>query len=81
MTGIGSQESRLILSNGTPGISQLRLTVNGMDFRVTGMQDGQERTLDIGAALRSGDANRIEVTSYGKPGGSATLLVTDPSGG
>jgi hypothetical protein len=62
--------------NGTPGLSHLRLTVNGHRYEVTGLNDGDMRTLDVGAALRPG-GNTATPEARSKPGGRATVVLRD----
>lgn len=76
--GIDKSESEMAISNGTPGVNQLKIDVNGKTFNVNNLQDGQRNTLDIGPALVAGN-NTITVTSLGKPGGNAVLMVGPPS--
>ncbi len=78
-SGIAQSESQLTIYDGTPGVSTMKLQVNGHSFTVPALQDGQKVGLDISSALGSGD-NTITVTSVGKPGGSAVLLVAPPAG-
>lgn len=76
--GIDQSESRLTVYNGKPGLSNLKIQVNGTTFTANNLQDGQQQVLDISSALTAGGNNTVTVTSIGKPGGSAVLLVAPP---
>jgi hypothetical protein len=69
-------ESRLQITNGTPGVSRLKVTVNGRDFEVRGLDDGEVRSLDVGSAMRRGN-NTITITAEGKDRGAATVMISD----
>jgi streptogramin lyase len=62
--------------NGDPGLTHLRLTVNGRRYEVNGLNDGEVRTLDVGAALRA-SGNTATLEARGKPGGRATVVLHD----
>lgn len=74
VTGVPPQEDTVTISNGTPGLKNLDVVVNGIRFKVTGLHDGENRSIDISSALLDG-ANTIELTSFGKPGGWAHILI------
>jgi hypothetical protein len=77
LTGLPAEEGRITVRNGSPGVKNLEINVNGWTWRLTGMSDGAERTLDVSPAMRPGDGNTITVTPQGKPGGSADLVISD----
>jgi Ca2+-binding RTX toxin-like protein len=62
--------------NGTPGLGHLRLSVNGQRYEVSGLRDGETRTLDVGSALRAA-GNTATLEARGKPGGRATVVLHD----
>jgi hypothetical protein len=64
------------VQNADPGLTHLRLTVNGQHFQVAGLRDGEIRTLDVGAALRA-SGNTATLEARGKPGGRATVVLRD----
>jgi hypothetical protein len=70
-------ESQVTIRNGLPGLTDLRLHVNGHVFIVGNLTDGQTRTVDISAAMRKGERNTITVQALGPRGSSATVLVSD----
>jgi hypothetical protein len=63
--------------NGSPGVRSLQVSVNGERFRVSGSGDDEQRTLDLSAAMRPGSANTVTVTADGRPGTSATVVISD----
>jgi hypothetical protein len=76
-TGLGYAESRVAITNGSPGVQSVRVDVNGVPFRVTGLSAGETRVLDVSSAMLTGSANTISVTARGRPGGTATFLVSN----
>jgi hypothetical protein len=77
-SGIDQSESQLTVYNGKPGATNLKIQVNNKVFTVSSLADGAQQKLDIGAALNPGANNTVSVTSLGRPGGSAVLLVAPP---
>jgi hypothetical protein len=72
--GIPQSEHFLDVVNGTSGLTNLGINVNGKHF------DGGHpalQTIDIGSALHEGNTNAITGTRKGKPGGTAWVLVQD----
>lgn len=74
------EERFVTVFNGDPGLRMLEVEVNGQRFRMTGLRPGEERTLDVSAAIREGQTSIFSLTSHGKPGGSATVLIWDGNG-
>lgn len=75
--GLPREESLVTVYNGTPGLLNLSIEVNGTKFRITGLRDAEQRTLDVSSAMRLGDRNVVKLTATGKPGGSATIAIHD----
>ena len=71
--GLPQAESRVTVANGTPGARSLTLDVNGTTFRLTGLADGETRTVDVASAMLAGSANSVSATLRGAPGASALL--------
>ncbi len=67
----------LRVPNGTPGITNLTVEVNGQRAGNVHLGDGESRTLDIAAHLRPGDDNTVTLTATGKPDGSAVVIIHD----
>jgi hypothetical protein len=77
LTGIPRAENMITIANGTPGLTNLRITVNGTEFQVDGLKGGEVRELDGASAMLPGDNNTIAFTGLGKPEGAAWVLVHD----
>lgn len=77
VTAVPAAERYVTILNGTPGLKNLLVVVNGQRFRVTGLGDGQTTTLDVSSAMRPGDDNVIEVQAHGKPGSQCTVVIHD----
>jgi hypothetical protein len=75
--GLLQTEGRITVHNGRPGLTQLTASVNGTVFRVSGLGDDAETTLDVSRAMRPGPGNTVTLTAHGRPGGSATILIHD----
>jgi hypothetical protein len=75
--GLPQAESKVTVSNGSPGASTITLDVNGTAFRLTGLADGETRTLDVASAMTAGSANVVSATLRGAPGASAMLMIAD----
>ena len=65
------------ITNGTPGVTNLELTVNGKKFGPFHLDDGETISFDVASAMKPGSDNTITVTARGKPGGRAAVLVHD----
>jgi hypothetical protein len=77
LAGVAAEEALLLVVNQTPGLRELRVSVNGTPFHLGGLRDGEQRTLDLSAALRSGTQNVVTLTGHGQPGGSAMVMLHD----
>lgn len=74
VTDLAVTESQVTILNGTPGLSIVTLLVNGRVFPVTGLRDGEHRTVSIASALNAG-LNTVKIVGLGRTGASATLLI------
>jgi hypothetical protein len=72
---VSKGESVLTIYNGTPGLTQLALVVDGKRIDVTGLKDGEQRKLDVSRLMHRG-SNTVSIIAQGKSGGSATVLLT-----
>jgi hypothetical protein len=70
-------EGSLTVENGSPGLRNLEIQVNGRMFRLAGLKDSESSTIDISSAMLPDDDNIIVLTGSGKPGGSAGVLIWD----
>ena len=76
VTDLTADQHVVTITNGTPGIENLVIAVNGKTVERPRLGDGQTRTIVIGAALSSGHANNVSFTTLGKPGGSALVVIS-----
>jgi hypothetical protein len=75
--GLPSAESKVSVTNGSPGARSITLDVNGATFLLSGLADGETRTLDVASAMQPGSANVVSATLHGAPGASALLMIAD----
>jgi hypothetical protein len=80
-TGILAAERFVSLHNGTPGLTQLTLKVNGHLFVLDPLSDGVTKSLDVGAAMNPGDANTVVLVGKGPAGASAVITIADAAMG
>lgn len=76
---VSKDMNAITVMNGTTGLKNLRIEVNGRKFQVAGLKDGEKRTLDISSAMIEKD-NAITLTALGKPGTKATVKIWDGGG-
>ena len=69
-----ASNDHITVTNRTPGVDKLEITVNGRKFVEDNLKDGEVRSLCVTSAMRNGANNSIYLVGYGKPGGSADLL-------
>jgi hypothetical protein len=72
-------ESKIQIINSAPGLRTFTALVNGITFKVTGLRNGQVRTIDVSSAMRPGNKNIIYVKGHGPVNGSATVVISDGS--
>jgi len=74
---VPQSESKITVKNNSPGLKNLTITVNGVDFSVSGLGDNEVRHIDATSAMKAGDLNSVTLSAHGKPGGSATVTIAD----
>lgn len=75
VTGLPQGAGQLTIQNDTPGVTTMKIRVNTQIFTMSGLADGEQRTLDVSAALRTGTDNTITLIPIGRPSGTATVLI------
>lgn len=75
--GLAQDENKITLLNGTPGVTNLQIDVNGQSFHVNGLADGASRVLDVSSAMHAGNDNAVTVTARGKPTATVTVVISD----
>jgi hypothetical protein len=78
-TDVPRAEDKVTIRNGSPGISNLEILVNGVRYKVTGLKGGQETTVDISAAMHDG-TNVVNLEAHGKKGSWAEIIIWDGGG-
>jgi hypothetical protein len=81
ITGILAAERFVSLHNGTPGLNQLTLVVNGHPFILDPLIDGVSKSLDVGAAMHPGNDNTVVLAGKGPAGASAVITIADAAMG
>lgn len=76
-TDIPAAEHFLVVANDMPGLERLTVTSNGMPLVVDGLQDGEERMVDLAIAIQSSATLTLQLMSEGRPSASAMILVGD----
>jgi hypothetical protein len=76
---VARAESQIQIINSAPGLRTVTALVNGITFKVSGLRNGQVRTIDVSSAMRGGNKNIIVVKGHGPVGGSATVVISDGS--
>jgi hypothetical protein len=77
-TGLPDFESKVTVSNGSPGVRSIDMVVNGITFKVTGLDAGETRTFDVASAMLPGNDNVISISAHGGGGaGSALVMVSN----
>lgn len=74
--GVPGAGHPLTVRNATPGITTLRVEVNGAQLKPLTLADGATTTVDIGAHLRPDNDNSVVLTASGKPGARRSLSFT-----
>jgi hypothetical protein len=77
LADLAQAEGKVSLFNGSPGVTTLRIEVNGRNFLAAGLKDGERRTVDISSALQPGNGNAVRLTAQGKPGGTIEVVIHD----
>jgi len=73
-------EDKVLVRNGSTGLSNLDILVNGVRYKGTGLKSGEETTVDISAALHDGTNNIVNFEGRGKKGSWAEVIIWDGGG-
>ncbi|MDP9492025.1 MAG: hypothetical protein M3P42_07495 [Actinomycetota bacterium] len=74
-TGLPDFESKVTVSNGSPGVRTMDIVVNGITFKLTGLRAGEIRTIDVASAMLPGNDNVISLAGYGGGGGGSAMVM------
>ncbi len=61
-------ENKIQIINGAPGLRTVNALVNGVNFKITGLRNGEVRTIDVSSAMRPGNKNVIYLKAHGPQG-------------
>jgi len=81
LTGMPSVERLVSVRNGSPGLTNLTLVVNGRSYVLAPLSDGASVSVDVGAAMVPGDGNTIILIGEGLVGATATITIGDAPAG
>ncbi len=76
---VDQTENKIQITNGTPGLANLEITVNSTKLKVTGLKNGETRTVNVASAMVAGSKNVITVKGHGPQGSSAMVVISDGS--
>ncbi len=79
-TDVPQIEDKITFNNGTPGVKKIEVIVNGEKFKVNGLKNGEEHTLDIASAMHEGD-NTVTIKIYGPKNSWVNVMIWDGNGG
>ena len=78
-TDVPQIEDKVTFTNGSPGVKNIEVIVNGTKFKVTGLKDGEEQTLDIASAMHEGD-NTVTIKANGPKNSWVNVMIWDGNG-
>jgi hypothetical protein len=67
---------KVTVRNGTPGLTNLSITINRETFSLIDLEDKAVKTVDVSAASVAGNNNTITLEAQGKPGGSSRVEIS-----
>jgi hypothetical protein len=76
-TDVPEAEGVVTLTNGTPGVKRVEIVVNGQEFVVNALTDGEVVTVDVSSAMQPGDTNTVSITARGGTASSVHVLIWD----
>jgi hypothetical protein len=79
-TDVPQIEDKVTLTNGAPGVKNVEIIVNGKKFKVAGLKDEEEVTVDIASAMRPGD-NTVTLKANGPRNSFVNVMIWDGNGG
>lgn len=77
LSNVDQSNSNVTVANGSPGLTDLQITVNGTVFDLNNLTDSESLTVDVSSAMAAGGNNTITLTATGKPGGSASVVISN----
>ena len=77
-TDLPFDEHNVTIENNNPGLRGMDVIVNGVEFRVRGMEDNEVRELNVRRAMRHNNTNTITLIPRGRKGESADVTIAAP---
>lgn len=74
-TDLPHDEHVVTIENGSPGLRGMDIIVNGVEFRVRGLDDGEARRVNVRRAMVPGHQNVITLVPRGRRGESADVTI------
>lgn len=75
-TDVPRAENKVLIRNGSPGIANLTITVNGTKYKVTGLRNSAPTTVDISQAMTF-ENNTVNLEARGPQGSWAEIVIWD----
>ena len=75
---ISPAEHIVMIANGTPGVREIEIKVNGRALPLVHLKDGGGKTIDIEGYISPVLQNRVNITAYGPTGGTSWVVITQP---
>jgi hypothetical protein len=79
--GLDSAEHYITILNGNPGLTALRLLVNGWTYNLGAVGQGQTVMVDVGASFKPGSTNTVALLGEGPSGATADVVISDQPAG
>jgi hypothetical protein len=70
-------ESKVMVTNGAPGVRILVIDVNGKQAAMLRLRDRETKNLSIASSMLPGNKNVVTLTTLGPLGGSADVVISD----
>jgi hypothetical protein len=81
-TNIDAAENHVIVTNGTPGLDEIRVYVNGKAIDTLHLKDGEKKSLVIRPKeMNQGSHNTVVVEYRGAKGSTAGIMIRGKNGG
>jgi len=79
--GLDSAEHYVTILNGNPGLTALRLLVNGWTYNLGAVGQGQTVMVNVGASFKPGSTNTVALLGEGPSGAMADVVISDQPDG
>ena len=79
--GLASAEHYVAIFNGNPGLTSLRLLVNGWTYNLGAVGQGQTVMVNVGPSFKPGSTNTVALLGDGPSGATADVVISDQPDG